>query len=84
VTFLPESRFKPYIGVGGGGVRGRLDIGGNSGDETDGALQGMAGVRYKLNDRGDLSLGYKGLITFPKGIDRITSHAIVASYTFAF
>ena len=83
-TFLPESRVKPYIGIGGGGISGELTVGTNEGRETNGALQGMAGVRAKLWEHGDIGIGYKGLISFPKDIDRITSHAIMVSYTFGF
>jgi opacity protein-like surface antigen len=80
-----------YAGVGGGGTYSRLhirDIGGvrvdSDGDETDGAVQAMGGVRYQISPSSEVGLGYKYLAVFVKGTDRVESHAVVATYTFHF
>jgi opacity protein-like surface antigen len=70
-----QSRFVPYIGVGGGGLASALDFGGGgygyySYWEPDGtastftlAAQGFAGVNYRLSDKMDLGVIYRFLYT---------------------
>lgn len=75
VTFMPDSKWNPYIGFGGGGVYGDLTINGVQGDETDGAFQGMAGVKYQINENLYAGAGYKALVTFPDGLEKIVNHS---------
>ena len=81
----------PYIGVGGGGVYGRMSVDslddqpiGGRNSETDGAFQAMAGVRFRLDEQNELGVGYKFLATFPEGVDYIGTHSISLVYVLRF
>jgi opacity protein-like surface antigen len=84
-------KFTFYVGGGGGGVYSRLHIHringfhvDSDGDETDPALQVMAGARYQLTDTQEVGIGYKYLAVFVKDADTVNNHAVVATYTFHF
>ncbi len=84
-----DSRFKPYIGIGGGGVLSVIT--GDHADENDFTFgfQGMAGVDYEINDVTDIGIGYKFLGNIePKfgdlKLDNVYTHSILAVFTFRF
>ena len=88
LTLMPDSRISPWIGAGGGGIYSRLDLRrvGSSfpnvtGDETDPAFQGEAGVNYKLGDKAAIGLVYKFLVGFPKDIGNFYNHSIAVAFT---
>lgn len=83
LTFMPESNWKPYIGVGGGGVYWQIEGGGSSYDEFDGALQALAGIKYKVGQQSEVGLGYKALWVFTdlSGMDSVINHSILLTYT---
>lgn len=88
LTLMPDSRLSPWLGVGGGGIYSRLDlfrVGStfphSTGDETDPAFQGEAGVNYKLGDSAAIGLAYKYLRGFPDGIDDFVNHSIMVSFS---
>jgi opacity protein-like surface antigen len=80
---------KPYVGAGVGlVVTGLNDL-----HDLNGAGQLLAGLKYDINDRVDVGVGYKLLITTPHDWDdiidntqgdRSITHAIVASVTIKF
>ena len=85
-----DSKFKPYIGAGAGGVWSII-----SGDDVDSendiafAFQGMAGVDYELNDKTDIGIGYKFLGALEQDFggvetENIYTHAILATFNFRF
>lgn len=87
----PNSFVTPYVGVGGGGdcSWARIDKPGFYGSEThsdrvDPAVQGMGGVRFRLNDRMDVGLGYKYLAAFPNEGKYIGTHSVMANFTVRF
>jgi hypothetical protein len=89
----PGSFVTPYIGVGGGGdfTQVRLDAPGFFGfgtrtrnNEVDPAVQGMAGVRFRINSVSDLGLGYKFLAAFPGEGGYIGTHSVSASFSLRF
>lgn len=89
--FQAGQKWSVYLGGGGGMVFNNLtvdSVGGSPADlsanETDAAVQGMAGLLYKLNENSEIGVGYKFLATFPEGIDRITSHAFSLVYSLRF
>jgi opacity protein-like surface antigen len=92
LKFMPESRVSPFIGLGGGAVYSRLEIeeiGGNrvddSGDETDPAVQGEAGIRYAISDEVGIGLSYKCLVAFPEDdVEELVNHSINFVFSFAF
>jgi len=68
----------PYAGVGGGvvyshGNPSSIEFN-RSNDSTDGAVQAMTGVRFKLSDTIEVGAGYKFLSTFPSHIDYVATH----------
>lgn len=89
--FNPDSFVQPFVGVGGGGVYTATEtrrIGGTrvfiKGDETDPAVEGIAGLKFRLNDQMAVGLAYKALIVFPDGFDEVINHSIVAAFTMRF
>jgi hypothetical protein len=82
-AFHTGTPIEPYIGVAGGGVYsdfnfyGRFD---DSQSSVNGAAQGMAGVRFRLNDHAEVGVGYKFLATWPSNVDYLGTHS--ASVTF--
>lgn len=90
-SFKITPRLLPYIGVGGGGVYSRTSINNIDGlpvdsatDEFDAAVQAMAGLRYKLDERNELGVGYKFLATFPRDVDYIGNHSLSLVYMLRF
>ena len=90
-SFKVTPRLAPYIGIGGGGVYSRLSINNLDGfpvdsstDEFDAAVQAMAGLRYKLDERNELGVGYKFLATFPKDVDYVGTHSLSLVYMLRF
>jgi opacity protein-like surface antigen len=82
---------EPYVGVGGGGdySAARIRSPGFFGfrtrsDEIDPAVQGMAGVRFRLNRISNVGLGYKFLAAFPNQGQYIGTHSVLASFTVRF
>ncbi|SPE57124.1 exported hypothetical protein [Verrucomicrobia bacterium] len=89
LKFGPDSWVKPYIGVGGGGVYSHARIHGDFdewawSDQTDPAVQAMAGVRFQLTPFADLGLGYKFLMVLPGDDNQVYTHAVLASFNLAF
>jgi opacity protein-like surface antigen len=77
-AFHTSIRLEPYIGVAGGGVYSdfnfdsRLD---NNESSVSGAVQGMAGIRYRLTDNVELGVGYKFMASWPSNVDWLGTHA---------
>jgi Outer membrane protein beta-barrel domain len=91
VKFCPDSPVTPYLGVGGGGLYSDArahPIGGFDGwihsNETDPAVQGMAGIRFKLGPVAELGLGYKFLAALVGGDNNVYTHAVLASFSLNF
>jgi len=85
-------RFIPYVGIAGGGVVNDREVSGSglfgqqSGSATsfDGAVQAMAGVRFRFNEHADLGIGYKFLATFPSGVDYIGNNSVSVTFVWHF
>ena len=78
---------EPYIGVEGGGVYADFDYYNFShGKESSvsGAVEGMAGVRFKLSDSAELGVGYKFMAAFPSGYDYLGTHAVSLTFVLRF
>jgi opacity protein-like surface antigen len=92
LKFHPNSFVVPYIGVGGGGdwssarIHPASFIGASSSsDEIDPAVEGIAGVRFRLNSMSELGFGYKYLAAFPGGGNSNTAtHAALATFNLRF
>lgn len=89
-TFKMDSKFKPFLGVGVGGIFTIID-GDELGSENDFtfAYQGMAGINYELSECVDIGLAYKFLGTLDHKFDDvktdpILSHSFLASLTWRF
>jgi opacity protein-like surface antigen len=89
-TFKLDSKFKPFLGAGVGGVFTliHMDAGGLSDNESDFtfAFQGMAGVKYQVSDKVDIGVTYKFLGSLDhdfSGVktDGIYSHSFLAALT---
>jgi hypothetical protein len=96
----PDSFVVPYFGVGAGGdyswarIRTPGFFGSGFGspppyfeshdDRIDPAVQGMGGVRFRINSFGDVGVGYKFLADFPNSGKYIATHAVVATFTVRF
>jgi hypothetical protein len=95
-SFHTGTLVEPYIGVAGGGVYtdwasywggdegpgdGRLE---HHQTSVSGAVQGAAGVRFKLNDHFELGVGYKFLACFPNDVDYLGTHSVLATFTWRF
>lgn len=85
-----ESKFKPYLGAGAGGVFSIV-----SGDDVDSesdfafAFQGMAGIDYELSENTDIGIGYKFLGALGQDFggvetDNIYTHAFLLGFNFRF
>ncbi len=77
----------PYLGIGGGVVYGRLDVRSigdlpvdTTDDQWDPAVQALAGLRYKFDERNELGVGYKFLAVFPDNLDYIGTHSLSLTY----
>lgn len=76
-------RFLPYLGVGGGVVWSRLDLKklddyyylDYTKDEWSPAVQAIAGLSYKLDERNEVGVGYKFLASFASGVDYVGTHS---------
>ncbi len=82
-AFHTGSIVEPYVGVGGGGVYSDYTVSsafGGGDSSFDGAVQAMAGVRFKLSDSAEVGVGYKYLNTWPSNVDYLATHS--ASVTF--
>ncbi len=82
-AFHTGSIVEPYIGVAGGGVYSDFDTSSrfeDSQSSVNAAVQGMAGIRFKLSDNMELGAGYKFLATWPSNVDYVGTHS--ASVTF--
>jgi hypothetical protein len=97
-AFHAGKLIEPYIGVAGGGAYTEWDTHWNSGggpgdanmsgDNTSSsvsaAVQGAAGVRFKIGEHMALGLGYKFLATFPSGVDYLGNHSVLATFIWCF
>jgi opacity protein-like surface antigen len=89
-NFPLQSNFKPYIGVGAGGIY--TDIVPRHGDGEDNftfAYQGMAGVNYAVSDSFSIGVGYKFLGTLDQKFedvktDMMMTHAVLLNFVFKF
>ena len=70
---MKDGKWVPYIGAGIGGTYSLLDVNDAGINESDGdfnfAWQGMAGIRYMINQNMSLGLGYKYLATLESEFD---------------
>ena len=86
-AFHAGSVVEPYIGVAGGGVYSEFDFNSRFDDDQStmsGAVQAMAGVRFKLNDHAELGVGYKFLATWPSGVDYLGTHSASVTFVWRF
>lgn len=81
----------PFIGVGGGGdySAGRLHMQYFYHDYTDSdifspAVEGMAGVRFRINYCTELGIDYKYLAAYPNHSTRTDTHSVAASFSVKF
>ena len=83
----------PYIGAGGGGdcsfarlhPRGYYFDGDRDSDKVDPAVQGMAGVSFRVNPMTEVGLGYKYLAAFEgSGNSTTQTHAVLATFNLKF
>ena len=87
-TFKLDSRFKPFLGAGAGGVFTVIQGHGSSEGDFTFAFQGMAGVKYELSDRVDIGVTYKFLGSLDHNFkgdaktEGIYSHSLLAALTF--
>jgi opacity protein-like surface antigen len=82
-AFHTGSIVEPYIGVAGGGVYSDFNFSSrfeNDQSSVNGAVQGMAGIRFRITDSAEVGVGYKFLATFPSNVDYLGTHS--ASVTF--
>lgn len=91
VCHIPtRSRFRPFVGVGFGGVANELEdydlFSGRSDSDFGIAWQALAGCRYQLSSKVDLGVGYKYLGTSERTFDSfdikmkgIHTHSLTAS-----
>jgi len=91
LTLHPNDFVAPYVGVGAGGDYSWAGIDSpgfsrhkTSSGEIDPALQALAGVRFRLNSRCDVGVGYKFLADFPDRGKYLATHAAMASFTMRF
>lgn len=91
LKLFPNCPVTPYLGAGGGGLYSDARVhafGGFDGwvhnDEVDWAVQGMAGIRWKLNSFAELGLGYKFIAALPGGDNNVYTHAVLASFSLNF
>jgi opacity protein-like surface antigen len=86
LTLLPGSQWSPFISAGGGGVYSRLNVDttGAESDETDPAIQGQVGIKYKFNENCLIGASYKCLVVFPQDIDEIVNHSISLMFGYRF
>lgn len=87
--FPLESKFKPYVGAGLGGVYTLLDTPDDNESDFTFAYQVMAGGVFELSEKTEVGVGYKLLGSTEHkfgGVktDATLSHSIVASFTFKF
>jgi len=91
-AFHAGSTVVPYIGIAGGGVyndwQANWGPGGGPVGESDtsvaAAVQGMAGVRFKLNDHMELGIGYKYLASFPSDPTYLGTHSASVIFVWRF
>ncbi len=88
-TFKLDSKFKPFLGAGVGGVWTCVEGSGESESDFTFAYQAMAGVKYELSNTMDIGLTYKFLGSLDHEFgglktDGIYSHSILAAFTFRF
>lgn len=91
--FHPDPFFVPYFGLGGGGVysSARIHFGDYFGyysssysDQTDAAVQAMAGFRFRINAMVEVGVGYKFLAANPGAYDHIITHSVSATVSLNF
>lgn len=86
-AFHTGSIVEPYVGIGGGGVYSDYSVSsafGGGDSSFDGALQGMAGVRFKLSDSAEVGVGYKYLHNWASNVDYIGTHSASVVFVFRF
>ena len=81
-AFHTETIVEPYIGVEGGGVYSDFTADAPIGSQNavNGAVQGMAGIRFLLSKSAEIGVGYKFLATFPSNVNYLGTQS--ASVTF--
>jgi opacity protein-like surface antigen len=98
-AFHAGSMVVPYIGIAGGGVyndwqshwgagMGSAMVGGPMMEEEEspfaGAVQGMAGVRFKFSEHMELGVGYKYLASFPTDPGYLGNHSASLVFVWRF
>jgi hypothetical protein len=86
-AFHTGSIVEPYIGVAGGGVWSDFEYFtrfGGSDSSVSAAVQGSAGVRFRVSDSVELGVGYKGLGTWPSNVDFLWTHAAAVTFLIRF
>jgi opacity protein-like surface antigen len=88
-TFQLDSKFKPFLGAGAGGIFTIVEGNNDSENDFTFAYQGMAGVKYQISESMDIGVTYKFLGTLDHKFadvktDAIFSHSILAALTVKF
>jgi opacity protein-like surface antigen len=88
-TIPLDSKFKPFIGAGAGGIWTILSGEGETDDDFTFAFQGMAGVNYAITEDVDLGIAYKFLGTLQHDLgglklEPVYTHSILAVLTARF
>jgi opacity protein-like surface antigen len=83
-AFHAGSVLEPYFGVAGGGNYMQDSGSENDISKTAGAVQAMAGLRFKLSKHAELGVGYKFLASFPSGVDYLGDHSVSATLVLRF
>jgi opacity protein-like surface antigen len=88
-TFKLDSKFKPFLGAGVGGVFTLIQGAGDSENDFTLAFQGMAGVKYEISESMNIGVTYKFLGSLDHDFtgvktDGIYSHSFLAAFTFKY
>ena len=86
-AFHTGTIIEPYIGVAGGGLYSEMAFNSRFEEDqssTSWAVQGMAGIRFRLSDHAELGVGYKFMAAFPSGVDYLGTHSASVMFIWRF
>jgi hypothetical protein len=78
---------EPYIGIAGGGSYTDYEFDSqfrSNESSVSGAVQGMAGIRFKLSDSAEIGVGYKFLASWPQDVDYLGTHSASVMFVLRF
>lgn len=84
-----DSKFKPYVGVGAGGIFEIISSDFADTDDFTFAVQALAGIDYDLSDSASIGIGYKFLGALEPELyeveaDNLYNHSVMAAFTYKF